>query len=585
MVFGRATAQNPRTMVLVVRPTRRWHRVASGCLSLLAGLPCAAAPSPAPPARPAAEDWAYAVERGDTLIGIAGRLLQAPQDWRALQRHNRVSQPRRLQPGQVLRIPLAWLRPDAAAAEIVDVVGDTRLELAGGQRVVVASGQAMGAGDTLVTAADSSAVIRLADGSRVLVVPLSRITLARALTLRGVGAGLTSLQLQRGGVESQVRRQPPLPRFEIKSPVLDLAARGTEFRARFDSESQRGWGEVTEGRVAAMPATTAAGTSASTPPAAAVLLEPGYGILGATAGLGERTALRLAPDLATTAKRVERLPLRLEWPAQPGAAGWRAQVLEGGGAARLLVETRSAQPRVQFGDLPDGDYLLRVRAIDAAGLEGAGREAAFRLKARPEPPFLREPAPADRRVGASTRFVWALSSAARSYHLQVAADEGFGSPLHDRPGLTAAELELPLPPGRWYWRLASVRGDNDRGPWGDAQTFEVLAPPPVPAAPQAEPPRVDAGRIVLRWAAGQPGDAFEFQLARDPGFAVQVLEQRSARPEVTLEGLDSGRYHVRSRVVDANGLAGPWGAPSEFEVPASRPWWWLAPALLLIWLL
>lgn len=577
MVFGRATAQNPRTMALVVRPTRRWHGVASGYLSLLASLPCGAAPSPAPTPRPATEDWPYPVERGDTLIGIAGRLLQAPQDWRALQRHNKVSQPRRLQPGQVLHIPLAWLRPDAAAAEIVDVVGDTRLELAGGQRVVVTSGQAMGAGDTLVTAADSSAVIRLADGSRVLVVPLSRITLARALTLRGVGAGVTSLQLLQGGVESQVRRQAPLPRFEIKSPVLDLAARGTEFRARFDSDGQRGWGEVTEGRVAA----TAGGST----PAAAVLLEPGYGILGAAGGLGERSALLPAPDLASTARRVERLPLRLEWPAQPGATGWRAQVLEGGGASRLLFETRSAQPRVQFGDLPDGDYLLRVRAIDAAGLEGASREAAFRLKARPEPPFLREPAPADRRVSVSTRFVWALSSAARSYHLQVAADAGFGSPLHDRPGLTAAELELPLPPGRWFWRLASVRGDDDRGPWGDAQTFEVLAPPPVPAAPQAEPPRVDAGRIVLRWAAGQAGDAFEFQLARDPAFAVQVLEQRSARPEVTLEGLDSGRYHVRSRVVDANGLAGPWGAPSEFEVPASQRWWWLAPALLLIWLL
>ncbi len=579
MVLGATAAQNPGTMVDAERPASPWHHMASGCLLVAVCLPGSAATASSLPSASAsaAEDWAYPVERGDTLIGIAGRLLQSPQDWRALQRHNRVSNPRRLQPGQTLRIPLAWLRPDAAAAEIVDVVGDTRLEQPGGTRVAVASGQNMVAGDTLVTAANSSAVIRLADGSRVLVVPLSRITLARALTLRGVGAGMTSLQLQQGGVESQLRRQPPRPRFEIQSPVLDLGARGTDFRARFDSDGQRGWGEVTEGRVAATPA----GRSA----APAVLLEPGYGILGAPGGMGERTALLPAPDLASTATLVERLPVRLEWPGQPAAAGWRAQVLERGGATRLLFEARSGQPQVQFGDLPDGDYLLRVRAIDSGGLEGTSRELGFRLKARPEPPFLREPNPDDRRVGTSTRFVWALSSAARSYHLQVAPDASFARPLHDRDGLTGAELELPLPPGRWFWRLASVRGDTDRGPWGDPQTFEVQAPPPTPAAPQPEPPQVDAGHIVLRWAAGRPGDAFEFQLARDPAFTDRVLEQRSARPEVTLEGLDGGRYHVRSRVVDANGLASPWGAPSEFEVPATQRWWWLAPALLLIWLL
>jgi len=579
MVLGAWDAQNPATMVDAVRPASLWQHLASGCLLLGACLPGSAATASSPPSAgaSAAEDWAYPVERGDTLIGIAGRLLQSPLDWRALQRHNRVANPRRLQPGRVLRIPLAWLRPDAAAAEIVDVVGDTRLEQPGGPRVAVVSGQKMVAGDTLVTAADSSAVIRLADGSRVLVVPRSRITLARALTLRGVGAGMTSLQLQQGGVEAQVRRQPPRPRFEIQSPVLDLSARGTDFRARFDSDGQRAWGEVTEGRVAATPAGRAA--------APAVLLESGHGILGASAGLGERTALLPAPDLASTATLVERLPVRLEWPPQPIAAGWRAQVLERGGATRLLFETRSERPQVQFGDLPDGDYLLRVRAIDGSGLEGSSRELGFKLKARPEPPFLREPNPDERRVGTSTRFVWALSSAARSYHLQVASDARFAQPLHDRPGLTGAELELPLPPGRWFWRLASVRGEADRGPWGDAQTFEVLAPPPTPVAPQSEPPRVDAGRIVLRWAAGRPGDGFEFQLARDPGFADRVLEQRSATPEVTLEGLDGGRYHVRSRVVGANGLASPWGAPSEFEVPASQRWWWLAPALLLIWLL
>ena len=524
------------------------------------------------------DDWIYTVERGDTLIGISGRLLQPPQGWRALQRLNKVKDPRRLQPGRDLRIPLAWLRAETRAAEVADVVGKITLTRSDGQQLTVVERTPLQVGDSLSTAADSSAVIHLADGSRIRLVPGSRVMLRQSAVLRGVGAGVTRLELQQGGAESQVQKKAPKPRFEIQTPVLDLGARGTDFRARFDSATQRAWGEVTEGRIAAALPGAAQGPT--------VLLEPGFGIVGQNGALGPRTALLAAPDLSAAAARVERLPVRLAWAGSAEATGWRAQVAEPGTTGRLLLDGRFGQPQALFGDLPDGDYVLRVRAIDANGLEGADAERPFRLKARPEPPFLREPQPGQRRIGATSRFVWALSSAARSYRLQVAADEGFTQPLHDRAGLLEAELELPVPPGRWFWRLASVRADDDTGPFSDPQAFEQAALPPSPAAPQPEPPSIEADRIVLRWAAGQPGDRFEFQLAREASFAQPVLEQRSDRPEATLEALEAGRYHVRSRVVNSDGVAGAWGAPSEFEVPESRSrWWWLTPVLLLVlWL-
>jgi hypothetical protein len=43
-------------------------------------------------------------------------------------------------------------------------------------------------------------------------------------------------------------------------------------------------------------------------------------------------------------------------------------------------------------DLPDGDQHVRVRAIDARGLEGLNADRAFTLSARPEPPLLSQPA-------------------------------------------------------------------------------------------------------------------------------------------------------------------------------------------------
>jgi len=263
------------------------------------------------------EDWIYTVQRGDTLIGISSRLLQSSQDWRALRRLNKVADPRRLQPGRGLHIPLAWLRPEASVAEVVDLIGKVTLTHRDGQQLAVVERTPLQASDTLATAADSSAVILLADGSRVRLAPGTRITLQKSLVLRGVGAGVTTLELQQGAAEAQVRRQAPRPRFEIQTPVLDLGARGTDLRARFDSAAQRAWGEVTEGRIAAaLPGAT------GRPP---VQLESGFGIVGQTGALGERTALLAAPDLAEAPTLVERLPARLNWAGSAGAAGWRAQ--------------------------------------------------------------------------------------------------------------------------------------------------------------------------------------------------------------------------------------------------------------------
>ena len=38
-----------------------------------------------------------------------------------------------------------------------------------------------------------------------------------------------------------------------------------------------------------------------------------------------------------------------------------------------------AGPAAKWADLPDGRYVLRVRAIDAGGLEGVNAERAFTL--------------------------------------------------------------------------------------------------------------------------------------------------------------------------------------------------------------
>lgn len=60
---------------------------------------------------------------------------------------------------------------------------------------------------------------------------------------------------------------------------------------------------------------------------------------------------------------------------------------------RRLLDEETAQARARVLDVPDGSYRLRVRAIDADGLEGLAMEQPIVVYARPQAPALISPVP------------------------------------------------------------------------------------------------------------------------------------------------------------------------------------------------
>jgi hypothetical protein len=523
-------------------------RVAAACLLALAGSAFAAAePGTAGPVHE------YKTEAGDTLIGLGRRLLVDPAAWPELQRLNRIRNPRRIPVGSVLRIPLRLMHSVPAPADVSAASGGVR---SGGQPVT--AGQRLAEGSELDTAGDGQVTVRLVDGTLLRLRQGGRLSIDESRRIPAAGVTRSGVRLEQGRVEVEARpARGGQPGFRIGTPQGVLGVRGTDFRVETRDGVTRS--EVLEGVIAV------SGSGA----AAEQRLQAGFGtVIDAGGRVTPPSALLPAPDLSGLPALHERPLVRLALAAMPGAVRWRVQVARDESFDEVLADVQSATPVLRIEGLADGRYPMRLRAADASGLEGRDARATLVLKARPEPPLPRAPAPGAVIGGSSVQLAWAASSEARRYRLQLArtgaADAPFGEPVRDLKDLETLEQTLTdLPPGSYRWRLASVRADGDQGPFGDALGFELKALPPQVSPPA--PPAVSDRAVSFFWQ-GLPGQRFDFQLARDPEFKDLVAERQvdSNRIELPLPG--SGRFHVRLRARDADGFVGPWSASQYFDV-------------------
>lgn len=502
----------------------------------------------------AAYTYTVTVTGRDTLIALGRRLLADPRQWPQLQSLNQIADPRRLPVGTVLRIPLRLMATEAVPATVVSVSGDVR----GADGRALAAGQTVAQGGSLRTG-EGQATIRLVDGTVLRLRPLTAVQVEDSRRLPAVGGVLSGVRVQEGQVEVKAQKAPNagLPGFRASTPQGLLGVRGTEFRVAVDGNAEVTRSEVLEGQVAVD------GHNGKPGPQ----VHAGFGVVvDRTGEVRPPVRLLAAPDLSALPTVQERLLVRMPLSAQPGAVAFLGQIAADARFEPVLqavrTEVHAAGTALRFADLPDGRYVLRVRAEDAQGLQGLDAQHTFTLKARPEPPLPTSPAPGAILSAAPLEFAWTAVQEAGSYRLQLARAEDFREPLHDRRGLVPTSLQIAdLPPGVYHWRLASERRASDQGPFGAAQRLELRARP----APLA-PPVVGTGGIRLAWE-GLPGQTFEVEFARDASFAAVELARRTEAPalEVALPG--SGRYFVRLRARDPDGYLGPYTAPQQFDIP------------------
>jgi signal transduction histidine kinase len=497
----------------MIRTARAGIGAGALAAALLASGGAHAADEPPAAARQSGSDLLYVAKRGDTLISLSKVLLERPNDWPQVQKLNAIADPRRIPTGRVIRFPLRLLKGEPAPGRIEQAVVDARVAAAGGSAVPARAGETIAEGARVDTGADGYVTVRLADGSMLRIQAASRAVLERSGEYPHANLFAAAWRLLSGRVEALVTELTGgEPRFEVRTPQSVLGVRGTEFRVASDTQRVQTRGEVLAGSV------DVAGRAGAT-----TRLAAGFATIVDASG---RAA---APDLSTQPALQERLLVRFDMPAVAGAAAYRAQVAHDRTFQAVAAESVTATGSLRFAGLADQDWFLRVRAIDARGIEGRDAVHAFRLKARPEPPIQSAPPPRGKLRATGVEFAWTRNPDATAYDFQLAADAGFATPLQERRALADTGLVLDrLAPGTYFWRVASVRSASDRGPWGDPATFTLGALPGAPAS------ALDAKSVRFSWA-GEPGQTFEFQLARDRAFSDIVVERALQEPEPRLK--------------------------------------------------
>lgn len=511
-----------------------------------------------PPLRAAEAEFVYRTVRNDTLIHVARRFLLDPGDWRLLQDLNRIANPRSIPVGTELRIPVSRMRHEPRAIAVETVRGGVS-----GDSGPLAAGTRLAEGAQVSTARDGFVTLRLADGSMISVPSSSRVQVDRSRSYGGATVAETVVRLVTGRVEAGAQPQKPSDRFLIRANQAITAVRGTQFRASV-LDAGAAATEVTQGLVSV--ATESSGSSVDVPVGFGTRVAPGEAPLAPV-------RLLAAPDASRVPALLERTLVRIAFGGVAGAGAYRAQVAQDARFLAIVAEGRFEAPEAKFSDLDDGDYFLRLRAIDGLGLEGLDVARPFRLKARPEPPFVSAPTEAAKLPAHEATLAWSTPTEAASFRLQVSARPDFAVLAIDQPRLDQPTYRVQLGPGTWHWRVGSVRSDGDAGPWGDARRFTIVPEPPTPRAGAAP-----GGGLAFEWT-GEPGQRYQFQLATVADFAQVAVDRTLDVQQVTLADLGSGTYFFRIRTIDADGFRGPYSAPQRIEVP-SKPWWLLLFLLL-----
>lgn len=514
-------------------------------------------------------EWVYTVVDGDNLWDFSEKYLDSVMRFEKLRSLNNIKNPKRLQPGTWLRVPMKWIRSNAVPAQLDGVEGQVQLIRVDGSTLSQLNpGALIHLGDSLRTGPKSSAAIRFADGSTLTVHSHSELRFDHLTAHGETGMVDSRLNLIKGRMQTKVRPSAgPGSRFEIYTPSAISAVRGTRYRAAVSGNGDASNIEVLEGNVA-----VSGGEKQRLVPA-------GFGTrIEKGKAPAPPVALLPAPNFQQIPEVVRYIDWRLRWDAIEGAVNHRIEVSRDRELAVLIWDQLSDQTSLPLPELEDGRYWVRVRGIDANGLEGKSRVASVLLDAQPQPPLSLNPPDNAVVRGVATVLEWSKSETADTYLLEIAMDDGFEQIVQRVKDLRASRYatEGITRPGVYYWRVASIH-NSEPGPPGVVRSWQVK--PDLEAVESAIASTDE--EVTASWGKAGAGQRYHVQMALDADFKQIELDEFTSESQISFNQLHGQVRYLRVRAVDTDGYTGPWGSVQHIEPPPDQGIW-AVPVLFIL---
>ena len=167
----------------------------------------------------------------------------------------------------------------------------------------------------------------------------------------------------------------------------------------------------------------------------------------------------------------------------------------------MVLDTRTQAPAFTLPSRQDGPHFVRVSRISPTGIEGYAGLAEISILARPLPPKL-QPQAAEVQVNRDHPLMFAWQTVPdevalpQRYRLQVAADAGFRTILHDTVVDARSARIQPDTRNRWPagggWQPSKAKAAHQKqGPFSAAQRFVLKVEPR-----SVEPTRPSSGPVM-----------------------------------------------------------------------------------------
>ena len=480
-------------------------------------------------------EWHYTIRPKDNVWALGETFLNSTQSWEDIIRHNKISDPKNLSAGTVLKIPVNWLKHQPEPAVAASVSGNTMVRRHLDSHFShLSKNSELHVGDEITTY-DGSVLIRFADSSILRLAPNSHLVFNRLTRYGKTGMADTRLRLQKGRLSTHVT---PLngggSRYEINTPSAVAAVRGTGFRLLVDDN--RSQLEVTEG---------------------SVLFSDNSRSL--TVNMGQGTTLQsnsgrppiidlpkaLAPK--SVVSNTQQLPVTFSWIEQPDITTYYYQLFKNSDQGELLDTSFLPSPEVTLNHLTNGTYLIAMRAVDKQGFNGLDHQVSVVIGMIAKSATLLSPINDLLLDNDMPEFTWQYNSKNELSQLEIAKDFEFTENISTSefaPDNTAIPSNELLP-GEYYWRVKTLAGGSSVA-YSDVRRLKIRGM--LPPTQIISVSYID-NRAKIFWNSVSQADHYVLQLAEDLEFKKILYEDTVEKSNASIKLTKNKRYFARVKGV------------------------------------